>query len=288
MDGGPAAVLDGLADMQGLLVAAVGPRVDAVATASNFSRETGVLEARIEASNGWLDGTVYGSNNALLIKADQPLRAELELTKPLRERLLYKLHPLLADIRTTEQPLRISIGESSIPLDGDVSRLDAVLEITVGRVEFDSGSQPLLLLTLPNPDHARTTPARDAPPKRRTRMAALESLERRLVLDSTVVFNEVMYHPLDDPNDELEWIELYNQLAIDMDVSEWRLEGGVDFEFPDGTIVPGKGERGVAADAGAPAACSMPRAGRPTRSNRVARLERLSATPGDSKRPLPK
>ena len=169
IDGLHTAVIDGLADMQGLLVAALGPRVDAVATASNFSRETGVLKARIEASNGWLDGTVYGSNNALLIKADQPLRAELELTKPLRERLLYKLHPLLADIRTTEQPLRISIGESSIPLDGDVSRLDAVLEITVGRVEFDSGSQALLLLTLANASNARTISGEIEPIKVRIR-----------------------------------------------------------------------------------------------------------------------
>jgi hypothetical protein len=79
-------------------------------------------------------------------------------------------------------------------------------------------------------------------------MAGPESLERRLVLDSTVVFNEIMYNPLDDPNDELEWIELHNQLAVDMDVSAWRLEGGVEFDFPADTIVPGKGYLVVAAD----------------------------------------
>ncbi len=169
VDGLHTAVIDGLADMQGLLVAALGPRVDAVATASNFSRDTGILEARIEASNGWLDGMVYGANNALSIKADGPVRAELELTPPLRERLLYKIHPLLADIRTTEHPLRVSIGESSIPLDGDVSRLDALLEITIGRVEFDSGSEALVLLTLANASNARTIPGEIEPIKARIR-----------------------------------------------------------------------------------------------------------------------
>ncbi|MCH8046595.1 MAG: lamin tail domain-containing protein [Planctomycetes bacterium] len=84
--------------------------------------------------------------------------------------------------------------------------------------------------------------------KLRTRLAGLEALEHRLVLDSTVVFNEIMYNPLDDANDELEWIELHNQLAVDMDVSEWRLEGGIEFDFPDGTIVRGRGYLVVAAN----------------------------------------
>ncbi|MCH8921798.1 MAG: lamin tail domain-containing protein [Planctomycetes bacterium] len=84
--------------------------------------------------------------------------------------------------------------------------------------------------------------------KLRRRIAPPEALEKRLVLDSTVVFNEIMYNPLDDPNNGLEWIELHNQLAVDMDISEWHLEGGVDYTFADGTIVPGKGYLVVAAD----------------------------------------
>jgi len=60
-------------------------------------------------------------------------------------------------------------------------------------------------------------------------------------LDSTVVFNEIMYNPAGDADDTLEWIELYNQLAVDMDVSEWSIEGGIDYEFPNGTVVPGRG-----------------------------------------------
>src|SRR5687768_7152140 len=56
--------------------------------------------------------------------------------------------------------------------------------------------------------------------------------------DSTVVFNEVMYHP---PGNEelLEWVELHNQMAVDMDISAWSLRGGLEFTFPEGTIVKG-------------------------------------------------
>ena len=67
----------------------------------------------------------------------------------------------------------------------------------------------------------------------------MEPLEHRLVLDSTVVFNEIMYHDTDQTDSE--WIELYNQMTIDMDISRWRLEGGVNYRFAEGTTVPGRG-----------------------------------------------
>ncbi len=65
-------------------------------------------------------------------------------------------------------------------------------------------------------------------------------LATRLPADSTVVFNEVMYHPLDREL-ELEWCELHNQMAVDMDISGWSLGEGVFFAFPEGTIIPGGG-----------------------------------------------
>jgi len=70
-----------------------------------------------------------------------------------------------------------------------------------------------------------------APPDRR-RTRSIEPLEPRRVLDSTVVFNEVMYNSPGPTDDALEWIELSNQMAVDMDLSGWRLDGGVEFEFP--------------------------------------------------------
>lgn len=62
----------------------------------------------------------------------------------------------------------------------------------------------------------------------------LEPLEVRRVLDSTVVFNELQYNPGDDQ--DLEWIELHSQMAVDMDLSGWRIDG-VDYLFPEDTIV---------------------------------------------------
>ena len=56
--------------------------------------------------------------------------------------------------------------------------------------------------------------------------------------DSVVVFNEIMYHPAGNEA-QMEWIELHNQMAVDVDVSEWSISGGIDYTFPNGSIVPG-------------------------------------------------
>jgi hypothetical protein len=64
--------------------------------------------------------------------------------------------------------------------------------------------------------------------------------------DSPVVFNEIMYHPLTNES-QFEWVELQNQMAVDVDVSRWRLDGGINFTFPEGTVIRAGGYLLVAA-----------------------------------------
>ncbi len=73
-----------------------------------------------------------------------------------------------------------------------------------------------------------------------------------LHVGGVVTFNEVLYHPAGGPG--LEWLELYNPLAVDTDLSGWRLDGAVAYTFPEGTILPGRGFLVVAADPAALAA----------------------------------
>ncbi len=61
-----------------------------------------------------------------------------------------------------------------------------------------------------------------------------------------ITFTEIQYH---SPQDEdLEWIELFNPMVFDMDLSGWSLAGGVGYAFGEGTIVPAAGFLVVAAD----------------------------------------
>lgn len=87
--------------------------------------------------------------------------------------------------------------------------------------------------------------------KKRLLIASLSLLcllsGRAAAIDTVVVFNEIHYHPQDGaPGGE--WIELHNQMAINMDLSAWRLAGAVGFTFPEGTIVPGGGQLLIAAN----------------------------------------
>ncbi|MCA9246007.1 MAG: lamin tail domain-containing protein [Planctomycetales bacterium] len=59
-------------------------------------------------------------------------------------------------------------------------------------------------------------------------------------LDSTAVFNEIHYNPASNQNGG-EWIELFNQLHVDLDLSGWSLQGGIDYTFPVGTKIPARG-----------------------------------------------
>jgi hypothetical protein len=78
-------------------------------------------------------------------------------------------------------------------------------------------------------------------------VAAVVLLARAAAVDSVVVFNEIRYHPADsDPAGE--WIELHNQMAIDVDLSAWHIEDGVNITFPEGTVIPGGGYLLVAAN----------------------------------------
>ena len=70
---------------------------------------------------------------------------------------------------------------------------------------------------------------------------------RAMAVDSVVVFNEISYHPA--PGDAAgEWIELHNQMTIDMDLSAWHIEDGINFTFAEGTIIPGGGYLVIAAN----------------------------------------
>ena len=65
--------------------------------------------------------------------------------------------------------------------------------------------------------------------------------------EGVVTFNEIQYHPQGSQLSD-EWIELRNQLSVDVDLSGWRLDGGVDYVFPAGTKIAASKYLIIAAD----------------------------------------
>ena len=87
--------------------------------------------------------------------------------------------------------------------------------------------------------------------------------------DSVVTINEIMYHPADDTG---EWVELHNQMAVDVDLSGWRLSGGIEYDFPQDTVIPAGGYIVVALNPGTPSGSIGPFTGRLSNSSDTVRL----------------
>jgi len=51
-----------------------------------------------------------------------------------------------------------------------------------------------------------------------------------------IVISEIHYHPF-EPGERLEFVELYNDEPLSFDVSRYRLDGTVKYEFPEGTVI---------------------------------------------------
>ncbi|MDB4507823.1 lamin tail domain-containing protein, partial [bacterium] len=47
-----------------------------------------------------------------------------------------------------------------------------------------------------------------------------------------------MYHPADGQG---EWVELVNLHGVNIDVSNWEIEGAISYQFPVGSVIPGNG-----------------------------------------------
>jgi hypothetical protein len=74
----------------------------------------------------------------------------------------------------------------------------------------------------------------------------------RSAIASDIVLSEVHYHPESPsgaalaiaPNlqaDDLEFVELYNASAQSVELTGWRIRGGIDFDFPPGVLLPDGG-----------------------------------------------
>ena len=55
-----------------------------------------------------------------------------------------------------------------------------------------------------------------------------------------IVINEIMYHAITDNSDD-DWLEIYNRTPFPTYLGDWRLSGGIDYRFPNGTVLPENG-----------------------------------------------
>jgi len=155
----PTALLDRLQDLDGLLATTLGELIEGSLTATALSSRAGTLSASLAAPNGRVDVPLVTLRDGLMvIEPAKPISGELAITRPLRDRLLRRINPILADIRQTQQPIKLAIPTFAYPLDGSRARLDGDIQLTFGEVAFDAGSQLLGFLDLFNKKQSPVIP----------------------------------------------------------------------------------------------------------------------------------
>ncbi|MGV3772445.1 MAG: lamin tail domain-containing protein [Verrucomicrobiales bacterium] len=89
------------------------------------------------------------------------------------------------------------------------------LGVSMGR--FPDGSAQHVTLSAPTPSAANSKP-----------------------LQSNIVINEIMYHPISNDSDD-EYIELYNRGTTAVNLGGWKLQEAISYTFPPNTVVPAGG-----------------------------------------------
>ncbi len=71
---------------------------------------------------------------------------------------------------------------------------------------------------------------------RKFSLVLLSALLMTMTQSSAVVINEIMYNPAGG-GESLEFVELYNEEVVPFDLGGWYFSDGIDFAFPEGTVM---------------------------------------------------
>lgn len=141
------------------------------------------------------------------------------------------------DLGATDLPLLTLDAADALdadsPFDGAADgTLDVLADAPADMAPDAADDGPAASVDAPDPDAAADL-AVDAPP----------DLPPDASVAGSVVFSELMYHPVEenDYEDQHEYVELYNKAGVALDLSGYKLAGEVTFTFPSGTFIPAGG-----------------------------------------------
>ena len=134
----PTPLIDALTRAEGLVVDVFGPTVDVRASSPSWSASEGSFEARLNSPRATT--TVQGSlqDGVLRTTEGAGLDATLGLSPLFSERIVGPLLPLVVDVTKPDGagPCSFRVHDVAFPLDGDLSKLDAVVELELGEVIY--------------------------------------------------------------------------------------------------------------------------------------------------------
>ena len=139
----PTGLVDALAAQGGMLVDVLGPRLDVAVHSDSISQADGTFtasmvseKANVQCDRGsMMDGvlrleTVKGKNEALLARAG--------LTPLFSQKVVGSLVPALVNLEKPQgaEPVVLAVEQLQVPLDADLSKLDALVRLNLGEVSY--------------------------------------------------------------------------------------------------------------------------------------------------------
>ncbi len=145
----PTALADALGGQDGLLVEALGPRLAVQFDAADLSYERGAFAAKLEGGRNRLALAGRLDGGALIVDKADGLDADLALGPLVMDRVVGRLLPVLRkasflatvsenELTSSTQfaPFLLNSSNLRFALDGDVSKLNAVLRVDLGQLSF--------------------------------------------------------------------------------------------------------------------------------------------------------
>lgn len=135
----PTALVDALAGQNGLLVDVLGPEMNFKLAGAWPSAAGDPLRAEMTSSTASVK--LEADLNGMVLSAPETggIDAQLPLSPLFSERIVGKLLPLCVNARKPQgaSPVNLSVRKFQLPLDGDLSKLNAVVELELGDILYD-------------------------------------------------------------------------------------------------------------------------------------------------------
>ncbi len=134
----PTALIDAFAAQDGLLVDALGSEIEFSFEGAWPATPAQALTAKLRSSKAKLDLHANWQDMALDAGPEQGLSAELPLSPLVQKRVVGALVPLLVNVSKPEgaRPVGLSAKSFHLPLDGDLSKLDAEVVLDLNEILY--------------------------------------------------------------------------------------------------------------------------------------------------------
>jgi hypothetical protein len=134
----PTAIPDMLAKQGGLLVEALGSRLDLTVSAPEITQQSGAFSLEMRSDLHGVKGKGHVEPGAVVIDEIDGLVATVGLGPVMSQKVVGKLVPTLVNVSKPQSaaPAKFSVDKLRFPLDGNLRKLDGTVRVDLGEVNY--------------------------------------------------------------------------------------------------------------------------------------------------------